>query len=170
MSAIGSFYIIADNLVDELIDSARASSEALRKKRLWILPPRIPLKHDPYREYVAANCRAHNSLPFSGYAISDLELFIPGCFHSTNQVGHALWEHSRSTSYLSFGPRDALLVLERLGSADYSDGQIREFMNNESRYGDRFANLKQQIFETRDGVSEWLGEISASEIGVITIG
>jgi hypothetical protein len=138
MSAIGSFYLIADDKRDDIVRAAEEQSTALKKKRFGFLPPKLPLNPDPFWEFVRTNTDELEHFPHSGYLLLEIELLAPDSLGSNDAVGTRLSEITQS-SFISFRPDDAAKIIKILDGADFSDEAIKKFL---SKMGERMITLK----------------------------
>lgn len=168
MSAIGSFYLIADENREDLVRAAEAQSTALKKKRFGFLPPRFPLNPDPFWEFVWGNTEELDQYPYSGFLLLDVELLAPGTLGSKDAVGTKLSQITQST-FVSFRPVDAAAVIATLDSADFSDGAIKKFLTEEGRDGD-YPELVIPIQASVRHLRSWLASITQGKTGILNIG
>ncbi len=97
MSAIGSFYLIADEKRDDIVRAAEAQSTALKKKRFGFLPPKFPLNPDPFWEFVRANTEELDQYPYCYY---------PGFCEAPEEVaGFRFARQDRYTQHRLIGSR-----------------------------------------------------------------
>jgi hypothetical protein len=105
MSAIGSFYLIADEKRDDIVRAAEAQSAALKKKRFGFLPPKFPLNPDPFWEFVWANTEELDKYPYSGFLLLDVELLAPDTMGSKDAVGTKLSQNTIDIHFIPAGGR-----------------------------------------------------------------
>lgn len=168
MSAIGSFYLIADEKRDDIVRAAEAQSAALKKKRFGFLPPKLPLNPDPFWEFVGANTEELEQYPYSGYLLLEIELIAPGSFESKDSVGTRLSEITQS-SFISFRPNDAGAAIKILEAADFSDEAIKQFFVEDGREDD-YPEIAQPIQDSVSRLKKWLEAVSEGKTGILTIG
>lgn len=168
MSAIGSFYLIADEKRDDIVRAAEAQSAALKKKRFGFLPPKFPLNPDPFWEFVWANTEELDKYPYSGFLLLDVELLAPDTMGSKDDVGTKLSQITQST-FISFRPGDAAAVIAILESADFSDEAIKTFLTEEGRDGD-YPEIVAPIQASVRHLKGWLGSVSQGKTGILNIG
>ena len=167
MSAIGSFYLIADEKRDNIVRAAEAQSAALKKKRFGFLPPKLPLNPDPFWEFVSSNTEELDRYPYSGYLLLDIELLAPSTLGSKDTVGTKLSQITHST-FISFRPEDAAAVIAILEGSDFSDEAIKTFLNEEGRDGD-YPEILAPIQASVTHLKRWLGSISQGTTGFLNI-
>jgi hypothetical protein len=168
MSAIGSFYLIADEKRDDVVRAAEAQSTALKKKRFGFLPPKVPLNPDPFWEFVWANTEELDKYPYSGYLILDVELLAPDTMGSKDTVGTKLSQITKST-FISFRPEDAAAVIAILEGADFSDETIKTFLTEEGRDCD-YPEIVAPIQASVKHLKSWFGSVSHGKTGILNIG
>ncbi len=168
MSAIGSFYLIADEKRDDIVRAAEAQSTALNKKRFGFLPPKIPLNPDPFWDFVWANTEELDQYPYSGYLLLDVELLAPDTMGSKDVVGTKLSQITQST-FISFRPEDAAAVIAILEGADFSDEAIKTFLTGEGRDGD-YPEIVSPIQDSVKHLKKWLDSVSQGHTGILNIG
>jgi hypothetical protein len=168
MSAIGSFYLIADEKRNDIVRAAEAQSSALKTKRFGFLPPKLPLNPDPFWEFVWANTKELEKYPYSGYLLLDVELLAPDTMGSKDDVGTKLSKITPST-FISFRPESAAAVIAILEGADFSDEAIKSFLTEEGRDGD-YPDIVAPIQASVKHLKSWLGSVSQGKTGILNIG
>ena len=152
MSAIGSFYLIADEKRDNIVRAAEATCRIEKKKRFGSLP-KLPLNPDPFWEFVSSNTEELDRYPYSGYLLLDIEL-LHFYIKFEGHRGHEAISDQHST-FISFRPEDAAAVIAILEGSDFSDEAIKTFLNEEGRgtviIPRSLRQFKLPIHTSRDG-------------------
>lgn len=168
MSAIASFYLIADEKRDEIVRAAESQSNALKKKRFGFLPAKLPLNPDPFWEFIRLSTEELEQYPYSGYLLLEIELLAPDSLDSIDAVGTRLSEITQST-FISFRPDDAAKTIKVLDETDFSDEAIRKFLVEDERE-DEYPEIAQPLQDSVTRVKHWLKAVPKGKTGILSIG
>lgn len=168
MSAIGTFYLLQDSGRDGIVRAAEEQSKALKTKRFGLFSPKLSLNPDPLGEFLRSQTRELEEYPYSGFLLLDIELLAPGSISSEDEIGTRLSTITDS-SFISFSPADAARAITSLDKADFTENNIKSFLQKEGRTGD-YPDLVHPIQDSARRVKQWLGAVPDGYTGILHIG
>jgi len=168
MSMIASFYIVSDSKCEGIIQAAIDQGNALTKKRFGFFPPKLPLKIDPFWEFMNNEANELEKLPYSGALILDLEMIINGLLKSSDPVGQRLCEITDS-SFITYKKKDASIVLEKLNGLKIDDEQVKQHLEEEGRLDD-YPDIIPPLNDCISTLKNWFLSVEEEQTGILNIG
>lgn len=150
MSAVASFFILPSEKGDALLAAAEAQTAALNKKRFGFLPPKFPLRSDPFWSFVESELVGLEQYPYSGFVLLDLEKLVPGLLSPNEPLGKRLSEVTGAL-FASYSKKAAGTAIGRLERAELGD-------------------CEEALRESAALLGRWLSGVEDGHLGLLNIG
>jgi hypothetical protein len=171
VSMLASFHLVSRDRLGALLDAAQPVRSTVREKVLFFSRTRV-VETLPLWDWLAANARELEDLPFSGMFLIDLELLADASAGGVLSAGMkepsaALSQRTGST-FAVFDAEHARRTLTAVDDLDLSPERVREHLLAE--HGEAGADDIQSVVDARDWLRAALGQVTSDTLGVLNVG